>query len=126
VDVDYSVSLNDMNSVPMKASTTISLIAGQIVRIRDWPSGHKRERFHVATEAYVYGFTIGHDEDEQELLTFHWNQDQHMASGIPRGHLHIGRGLLASPTVIRPGDFQNAHVPTAHVPFSAVVRFAIT
>jgi hypothetical protein len=88
VDVDYSVSLNDMNSVPMKAPTTISLIAGQIVRIRDWSSGHTRERFRVSTKRYVYGITIGRDEEEQELLTFHWNQEQRMSIAIPRGHLH--------------------------------------
>lgn len=39
--------------------------------------------------------------------------------------VHIGRGLLASPVVVRLGDFHRAHIPTGYIDFTAIVRFAI-
>jgi hypothetical protein len=76
-------------------------------------------------QAYTYGFTIAGERGEQELLTFHWNRLGALFGARPRGQLHIGPGLFATPTVVRPGDFHRAHVPTGELPFAAVVRFAI-
>ena len=124
-DADYAVTLNDMDSVPLKAPTPLHLVAGQIIRIHEANPERRCERYRVLTVAYTYGFVLQDDRGEHELLTFHWNRDRIPFRSIPAGHLHIGRGILATPTAVRSGDFHNAHVPTGYVEFSAIVRFAI-
>ena len=121
--MDYLVKLNNLNSVPLKGEPRILLVAGQTVRVEERPPFANQERYSIVTVAYTYGFSVVRGLHERELLTFHWNRDQR---SVPRGHLHIGRGLLAQPTPIRPADFPKAHVPTGFVHFAAVVRFAIT
>lgn len=125
-DTTYAVTLNDMNSVLLKGPNTLYLVAGQNILISEKTSARSRDRYQVQTLSYTYGFTIKTECGEQELLTFHWNHDQAPSHSIAPGHLHVGRGLLANSTVIRPGDFQNAHIPTGFITFAAVVRFAIT
>jgi hypothetical protein len=124
-NTEYSVALNNMNSVPLKGPSRIFLIAGQTVRIHDSHSTNPHERYRVIPLSYTYGFSIGKGRGEHELLTFHWNAEGNPSNIIPNAHLHIGPGLLAAPTVVRPRDFHNAHVPTGYITFAAVVRFAI-
>jgi hypothetical protein len=124
-DTDYAVTLNDMDSVPLKGPAPLHLVAGQIIRILEANSERRSERYRVLTVAYTYGFVLRDDRGEHELLTFHWNRDLIPSRSIPAGHLHIGRGILATPTAIKSGDFHNAHIPTGYVEFPAIVRFAI-
>jgi hypothetical protein len=125
VDTNYAVLLNDMNSVPLKGPTSLYLVAGQNIRFSESHLGSSRDRYQVQILSYTYGFTDQSEHGEQELLTFHWNHHSEPSPAIPPGHVHIGRSLLANPTVIRPGDFQNAHIPTGFIPFTTVVRLAI-
>jgi hypothetical protein len=122
---EYSFTLNDMNSVSLKGENGVRLIAGQTIHIDDLRSAHASQRFRFRTLAYTYGFTLAHSEREQELLTFHRRHEGGHVDLFPGGHVHIGPALLANPTAIRPGNFHKAHVPTGHLPFAAVVRFAI-
>jgi hypothetical protein len=119
VDTNYAVLLNNMNSMPLNRPNALHLIAGQNVRISERQLGTSGDRFQVRTLTYTYGFTNKTETREQELLTFHWNHVSTAPHSIPPGHLHVGRGLLAHPTVIRPGDFQNAHIPTGFIAFTA-------
>ena len=125
VDTNYAVLLNDINSVALKGPNSLYLVAGQNIRISESHLGRSRDRYQVQTLSYTYGFTTQSDHREQELLTFHWNLHPEPSPAIPPGHVHIGRRLLANPTVIRPGDFQNAHIPTGFISFTTVIRFAI-
>jgi hypothetical protein len=122
---EYSVALNNMNSVPLRGTNRIFLISGQTVRIHESGAANRQQRYRVMPLSYTYGFTIGKNSGEQELLTFHWNYEGDPSNVIPNGHLHIGPGLLAAPTVVRPRDFHTAHIPTGYISFAAVVRFAI-
>jgi hypothetical protein len=122
----YSAALNTMNSVRLKSRDGIYFVAGQTVEIYEWKLDRPQQRYRVKTLSYTYGFTRKvASEEEVELLYFHWVREQSAQNPYPLGHLHIGPGLLANPTVIRPGDFHNAHIPTERVSFEAVVRFAI-
>lgn len=127
VGTRYSAALNEMNSVRLKSRNGIYFVAGQTVEIYEWKKDQAQQRYRVKTLAYTYGFTrrIAGDEEETELLSFHWVREQSTQKPYPLGHLHIGPGLLASPTPIRPGDFHNAHIPTERVSIESVVRFAI-
>ena len=125
-NVAYSVSLNNMTSVPLRGPNNLALVAGQTIRIHDWQSTSASERYSVQMSSYAHAFAIATDHRDQELLMFHWNhREQSQSSLIPAGHLHVGSILLARPTVIRPDDFHNAHIPTGPISFPALVRFAI-
>jgi hypothetical protein len=114
-----------MNPVSLRSSIRLSLYAGQIIRIEDAQLAVRRERYRVQVLAYTYGFTIGTEHGLEDILTFHWTHERPASNAVARGHLHIGRALLARPTPIRLGDFHNAHVPTGYHSFASAVRFAI-
>lgn len=122
---DYIVTLNDMRLVPLKGPFSLRVVAGQVVRFLEERLERGRPRYRVLTVAYTYGFAFSDDRGDHELLTFHWNRDRVSPVLFPSGHLHIGRGLLANPTPIRPGAFHSAHIPTGYLDFPAIVRFAI-
>jgi hypothetical protein len=125
-DVIYPVALHDMNSVRLKSRIGVYLVAGQNIRIYEADPRHAQERYRVMTLKYTYGFThMTTAGKEVELLTFHWSREHSPGDRSPPGHLHIGNGLLADPTVIRAGDFANAHIPTERLSLEAVIRFAI-
>lgn len=127
-NVTYPVALNDMNSARLRSRHGFYFVAGQEVEIYEQDGAEGHERYTVKTLSYVYGFTRKtlHDEQEQEVLQFHWNRERAANNPYPLGHLHIGQGLLAQPTFMRPGDFHNAHIPTDRISLEAVIRFAIT
>jgi hypothetical protein len=121
----YPVALHNMNSAPLRSRDNIFLVAGQTIEIYEWKPDEPQERYRVKTLSYTYGFTRRSGDTEEELLAFHWERERTTRSPYPLGHLHIGSGLLANPTVIRPGDFHTAHIPTERVSLEAIVHFAI-
>jgi len=124
-DVPYSVTLNDMNSVPLPSEPWVYLVAGQTIKFyEDKPDGGD-ERYRVQTLSYTYAFTVKKDNKEVELLNFAWQREPDPSNLYPRAHLHVGTGLLAKPTPIRTGNFHKAHIPTGRLSFEAIVRFAI-
>lgn len=124
----YPVSMNKMNSVSLKSPHRLNLIVGQRIEIYETSALGSRERYAVRVLSYHYGITRKDRNAmvESELLHFHWDREVAAGSLYPPGHLHIGQGLLAQPTFMRPGDFQNAHIPTERISLESVVRFAIT
>lgn len=124
-DKVYSCTVNNMNPVPLKGGG-ISIVVGQTIRINRTHTTVAQERYIVEVLSYAYGFKVGPEPQSLEILTFHWDGVDSASGGISPGHLHIGRRLLAQPTPIRPGDFQNAHVPTGYLSIATMVRFAIT
>lgn len=126
LDTEYSVSLNNMDSVPLKSTPKVYFVAGQTIKLYEWHPNLPNERYRVMALSYTYGFTTKIDSKEVELLTFQWRREPDRQDSYPLGHLHVGQGLLAKPTVVRPGAFHKAHIPTERVSFAAVVRFAIT
>jgi hypothetical protein len=126
-DTTYVVALNRMDSVRLRSREGLYLVAGQRIRIYEANPELPQERYRVTTLWYAYGFTQkARDGSEEELIAFHWDRERTAQNPYPLGHLHIGPALLANQTVIRPGDFHNAHIPTERVALEAVVRFAIT
>jgi hypothetical protein len=125
-ETNYSVTLNNMNSVPLSSTPRVYLVAGQTIRIYEWHPGVADEQYRVQAVSYTYAFTTKAAGNEVELLRFEWRRESDLSTPYPRGHLHVGPGLLATPTVIRPGDFHKAHIPTKRISFEAIVRFAIT
>lgn len=125
IETRYAVTLNDSNSVPLKSTPKVYLVAGQIIEIHEGDPLVPRERYRVQMLSYVYGFTTKIDGKEVELLTFQWNREPDASSDYPPGHLHIGAGLPSKAAAIRPRDFHKAHVPTERLPFESIVRFAI-
>jgi hypothetical protein len=124
-ETNYAITLNDSNSVPLKSTPRIYLVAGQIITIHEWHPEVPNERYRVQMLSYVYGFTMRMDAKEVELLTFQWNREPDPSNDYPLGHLHIGPGLLSKTAPIRPKDFHKAHIPTERLSFEAIVRFAI-
>jgi hypothetical protein len=127
-ETEYSVSLNNMYSVPLKSSPKVYLIAGQTIKFYEWNPDVPSERYRVSALSYLYGFTAKPDSEseEVELLMFQWRREPDPSNDYPLGHLHIGPGLLSKSSLIRPKDFHKAHIPTERLSFEAVVRFAIT
>lgn len=125
VETDYIVTLNDMRLVPLKGSSSLRIVAGQVVRFLEERLERGRARYRVLTIAYTYGFVVSDERGDHELLTFHWSRDRVPPLMFPAGHLHIGRELLATPEIVRPSDFHRAHIPTGYLDFTAIVRFAI-
>ena len=122
----YPVTLNDMNSVPLRSDPKVYLVAGQRIRVYEWHPGVADEQYRVQAVSYTYAFTMKAAGNEEELLRFDWAREPDASSPYPSAHLHVGRGLLISPTPIRPGDFHKAHIPTKRLSFESIVRFAIT
>lgn len=124
----YPVSLNKMNSVSLKSPHGLNLIVGQRIEIYETGSPGSRERYAVRVLSYLYGISRKDRNAmfESEVLHFHWDREVAAGTPYPLGHLHVGQGILAQPTFMRPGDFHNAHIPTDRVSLEAVVRFAIT
>lgn len=122
----YPVTLNDMNSVPLTSDPRVYLVAGQRIRVYEWHPDVADEQYRVQAVSYTYAFTTNAAGNEAELLRFDWEREPDPSSPYPRGHLHVGQGLLASPTPIRPGEFHKAHIPTKRLSFESIVRFAIT
>lgn len=124
--VTLAVTLNAMNSSPLKSRHGINLVAGQRLEIYETGSEFAQQRYAVRINAYVYGFTRpGQSGEEVEILHFHWDRVPSPGNPYPPGHLHIGQGLLAQPTFTRRGDFHHAHIPTGQVSIESVIRFAI-
>lgn len=73
---DYAVTLNDMDSVPLKGPSPLHLVAGQIIRIHEATPERRSERFRVLISAYTYGIVLRDDRGEHELLMFHWNRER--------------------------------------------------
>jgi len=122
----YSVTLNDMNSVPLSSTPRVFLVAGQTIRVYPWHPDVPDEQYQVQGLSYTYSFTMNAAGKEDELLRFEWRREPDSSIPYPRGHLHVGPALLVSPTPIRPGDFHKAHIPTKRLSFESIVRFAIT
>jgi len=101
-------------------------VAGQTIRIYPWHPDVPDEQYRVQALSYTYAFTMKAAGKEDDLLRFEWRREPNPSSPYPRGHLHVGPGLLGTPTVIRPGDFHKAHIPTKRLSFESIVRFAIT
>jgi hypothetical protein len=78
--------------------------------------------FRVHTLEYWYQFSL---TDGVELLTFHWTPETANRQERRYPHLHIGSGLLATPTPILPGVLHKRHIPTGRVSIESIVRFAI-
>jgi hypothetical protein len=83
------------------------------------------EGWQVRTTSYRYEFLL---PTEEELFAFHWHPQGE--SGITFPHLHVGTPVASatlssgSPSSFLKG-FGKAHVPTGHVAFRDVLRFAV-
>lgn len=122
---EYSVTLNDMNSVPLSSSPRIYLVAGQTIRLYEWHPNIAAEHFRVQALSYIYAFTTKINEKEVDLLTFEWRRDPGEDYRHPHGHMHVGPAVLNPRSTVRPGSFHKAHIPTDRLSFESVVRFAI-
>lgn len=115
-----------MNSTPLSSRDGINIALGQKIEVQETGSDITQHRFAVRVNSYFYGLSrIVRSGAEQELLHFHWERQLAAGHPYPPGHLHIGVGLLARPTPIRPGDFHHAHIPTGRISLESVIRFAI-
>jgi hypothetical protein len=122
-EAPYSVSLRDLDPVPLRGTIRLSLSVGQVVRIVPRDRFEARGSFAIETIQYVYELVT--TPDEQELLAFHWTPYA-TADLVTFPHLHIGRAITTGQSAIRPRDIHKAHIPTGHVSLPAVVRLAIT
>lgn len=126
IDVPYSVTLSDLEPVPLKTAWVLSFAAGQILRIEAADAADPRGSFRVRTIRYVYRFLAAEELGPTEVLAFHWTPEATGGRPVTFPHLHIGSALLGGQTIIRPHDLHKAHVPTGLVSLQTVVRFAIT
>jgi hypothetical protein len=70
-----------------------------------------------------YQYVIS-DQQQRELLAFHWHPEGVSAERDP--HVHIGSGIIDSGAGDLGKVFSNFHVPTGHVPLGRVVRMLVT
>lgn len=80
-----------------------------------------RERWRVSTIAYDYSLL---DAEGNEILVYHWHP---VDAGPVYPHLHLPGTLPPYPIGDRafPVPLGDLHIPTAHVPFAAVIRLLV-
>jgi hypothetical protein len=75
----------------------------------------------VVTVSYQYVIS---DQQQRELLAFHWHPEGISVERDP--HVHIGPGIVNAGAGDLGKVFSNIHIPTGHVPLARVVRMLIT
>jgi hypothetical protein len=107
----------------------VLLNRGEPVRLRGRERIHLRVRMRVrltraepprglwdaATAAYEYRRS---DQDDREILAYHWHPGGQSNAEAPHLHLGAGAGLGRS-------ELLTAHLPTGSVPIQDVLRLAI-
>lgn len=80
--------------------------------------------FGVVPTSYEYRLL---DRLERELLVYHWQPGPSYA-GPDHPHLHVSGSLDAATSAVgrRRIDLDKLHLPTGHVPLTAVVRSLVT
>jgi hypothetical protein len=78
----------------------------------------------VTTVVVAYWYKLA-TADGTEILAWHWTPDVPDPSQRRWPHVHVGHAVLGGGGTYLPGSFGRLHVPTAIVPFAAVVRFTI-
>lgn len=117
----HSLVINGGLPLELRSSPPVTLSGGQVFEIvRDDVPQDRRYRVHPVKYFYVFSTA-----DRQELLNFQWTPEATRPGERTFPHLHIGRGLLAGRAAIFPETFHKKHVPTGHVPFASIIRFAI-
>ena len=95
------------------------------LRFRVAPSLVRTERWEVQTFAYSWMLYY----DNREEVAYHWDDEPIGDAGFREPHLHLGRDLIHSgiprPDRDRMSVLAKAHLPTGHVPFTALLRTAI-
>ena len=97
----------------------LRLSAGQIFNVLPL---HDATQVTTVVAAYWYKLTTAVGAD---ILTWHWTPDVPDPAQRRWPHLHVGHAALGGGGTYLPGSFGRLHIPTAVVPFAAVVRFAV-
>jgi hypothetical protein len=106
--------------VPLRGiGGALRLSAGQ----RFWVAQHP-ETGQFNTTIMMYWYTLKNAAGS-EILAWHWTPDVPDPSQRRWPHVHVGHAVLGGGGTYLPGSFGRLHVPTAIVPFAAVVRFTI-
>lgn len=117
-NTEYTLALNHMEPVRLRADTPIAISLGLNFRIRKMDD--EPNYFTTSIVTYFYGLATF---EGREILTFHWNP---VATGVSFPHLHVGRAVVSDATEVLPKTFHKVHVPTGFVPMASVIRLAIT
>lgn len=118
----FALTINRSEPIVFRRMPSITFRGGQFFRIlRDDAIEDGVHR--VQTVKYFYQFSTA---DGHEILNFQWTPEEgHLPGRKTFPHLHIGRGLLGGRSAIFPATFHKKHVPTGHVSFTSIIRFAI-
>ena len=98
----------------LRGASRLMLTLEQYYRIAEPPSS-RTAPWQVEIVGYDYAV---YDSDEREILLYHWHP--HGGSPIASPHLHLGSGAQVGRREIR-----DAHLPTGHIPLSALLRLLI-
>lgn len=121
-DRDYAILLNRNEIVRLAAPYPLYFYAMQRFQVVYDDAPVVEGPFRVHTQEYLYSF---HDEEERELIAFHWTPNAAGSSQKSFGHFHIKSPMLAERTPIKPGEFSKVHIPTERLSIESIVRFAI-
>jgi hypothetical protein len=106
--------------VPLRGlGGALRLSAGQRFRVAQHP-----ESGAFTTIVVAYWYTLK-TAAGAEILAWHWTPDVLDPAQRRWPHVHVGHAVLGGGGSYLPGSFGRFHVPTAQVPFSAIIRFAI-
>ena len=103
------------NGEPVRLRGRERINLGVRMRVRLNQLGPPRGPWEAETAAYEYRMS---DEDDREILVYHWHPDGQ--SHVTTPHLHLGPG-----TEVGRAALLTAHLPTGLVPIHAVLRLAI-
>ena len=98
----------------LRGASRLMLTLEQYYRIAEPPSS-RTAPWQVEIVGYDYAV---YDSDEREILLYHWHP--HGGSPIALPHLHLGSGAQVGRREVR-----DAHLPTGHIPLSALLRLLI-
>lgn len=121
VNESYSLIVNQGAPFTLRGSSSFAFRGAQLFRIvRE--SALEGGAYRVQAVKYFYEFSTA---EGQEILNFQWTPEATRPGEKTFPHLHIGRGLLGGKSAIFPETFHKKHVPTGHVSFAGIIRFAI-
>jgi hypothetical protein len=106
----HALILNNGDPAPLRVSPRLYLTVAMHYRLVK--HAHRRE-WKVSTVAYMYGVQ---DENQEELLGYHWHPRSTPEYAHPHLHLYEGSGAEV---------FSKRHLPTRRISLEELLRFLV-
>lgn len=119
-DIPYAIALNNMDPVPLRTASPITLSLGLHVSVRAPRTDRRITTIGIVKYFYSIATVSG-----DELLSFHWTPNA-VGDGVTADpHLHVGHVVVSDQIPVRARTFHKMHIPTGYVSPASIVRLAI-